>query len=298
MEAWKGEGAAFVRYSSEHGPLFLKYLPAGWADRRAAQRLARESTYLRDLAPLSPVPHAPHLHSALGPEGHRAHLLTRDLTGETTGWGAFQTHEQKESALLDVVRLLARHHAFWSGDGQGQLSGLWSWQPQKEIQRAERMATQAERFGSAAGVVREIARTLPDLLGASSFSTLAHGDIHSGQVLWPRSVEAPILIDYGQTHASVLGEDLAHLLSIRLNTAERARLGPVLRETYRETLADHGLRLSAHQLAAEERAGLALNVLSTIRQAQRNPGSGVNQALADVLQVWEAAEGSSPRNVR
>lgn len=297
VEAWTGEGAAFARYSSDRGPLFLKYLPAGWADRRGAQRLTRESAYLRRLAPLSPVPHAAYLHSASGPEGHRAHLLTRDLTGETTGWGLFETDEQKEAALLDVVRLLARHHAFWGGEGQGHLSGQWSWQPQKEIQRAERMAARAERYGSAAGVVRDIARTLPDLLRASSFSTLAHGDIHSGQVLWPRSGEGPILIDYGQTHASVLGEDLAHLLAIRLNAAERERLGPELREAYREELSAHGLNLSSSALADEERAGLALNVLSTIRQAQRNPGSGVNQALADVLQVWEV-EGSSPRNAR
>lgn len=298
VEAWTGEGAAFARYRSLHGPLFLKYLPAGWADERAARRLARESAYLRDLAPLSPVPHAPSLHSAGEPGGTRAHLLTHDLTDETTGWGAFDTDQRREAALLDVARLLARHHAFWSGPGQPWLRGDWAWNPARTLARAGRMAAEAAHFGSAARVVQDVAQALPALLSRSHTVTLAHGDIHSGQVLWPRSGAAPVLIDYGQTHPSVLGEDLAHLLAIRLDAAERTRLGPTLRETYREALAEHGLKLTPSALADQERAGLALNVLSTARQAQRTPGSGVNQALSDVLQVWEEAEVSSPRKLR
>ncbi|PNY82477.1 phosphotransferase family protein [Deinococcus koreensis] len=298
VEAWTGEGAAFARYASAHGPLFLKYLPAGWADGRAAQRLARESAYLRDLAPLSPVRHAPHLHSAGGPGGTRAHLLTRDLTDETTGWGAFQTDGAREAALLEVVRLLARHHAFWSGPGLPHLRGDWAWNPSGTLERAGRMAAQTWRYGPAEGAVQDIVQALPKLLSHSRVVTLAHGDIHSGQVLWPRSGEEAVLIDYGQTHPSVLGEDLAHLLAIRLNAAERARLGPALREAYREELAEHGLALTPSALADEERAGLALNVLSTIRQAHRQPGSGVIQAQEDVLQAWAEAEVSRPRNVR
>ncbi|WP_295818403.1 phosphotransferase [uncultured Deinococcus sp.] len=299
LEVWTGEGAAFARYRSAHGPLFLKYLPLTWHDVRACTRLEREAAYLRDLAPLSPVAHAPHLHSATS--GTHAHLLTRDLTDDTTGWGAFSTDPDRERGLLDVVRLLARHHAFWAGPaghGHPALTGLWGWQPDGVLARAQRMAAAPARYGEAAGAVTAIAAALPDLLSAARTVTLVHGDIHAGQVLWPRDGRPPVLIDYGQTHPSVPGEDLAHLLAIRLDAAERERLGPALRDAYREELAHHGLRLTPADLEAQERAGLALNVLTTARQAQRTPGSGVGNALTQVLQVWAAAEAPSPRNAR
>ena len=88
-EAWVGEGAAFARYAAPGGPLFLKDLPAGWRDARAAERLNRETAYLRDLAPACPVPHAPLLHAARSEDRPLAHLVTRDLTDATTGWGFF-----------------------------------------------------------------------------------------------------------------------------------------------------------------------------------------------------------------
>ncbi|MFC6750724.1 hypothetical protein [Deinococcus aquaticus] len=87
LERWVGEGAAFARFNAGGEPLFLKFIPAGWRDRRAWERLAREAAYLRDLAPLSPVPHAPFRHAAQSERTPHAHLLTRDLTEETTGWG-------------------------------------------------------------------------------------------------------------------------------------------------------------------------------------------------------------------
>lgn len=299
LEAWTGEGAAFARYRSSHGQLFLKYLPLTWHDPRACTRLEREAAYLRDLAPLSPVAHASHLHSAAS--GTHAHLLTHDLTDATTGWGAFTTDTDRERGLLAVVRLLAQHHAFWAGsDGHGHpaLTGMWAWRPDEVRARTQRMAEAPERYWEAAGAVMAIAAALPELLAAARTVTLVHGDIHAGQVLWPRDGGPPVLIDYGQTHPSVPGEDLAHLLAIRLDAAERERLGPALRDAYREELAHHGLRLTLSELAAQERAGLALNVLTTARQAQRTPGSGVGNALTQVLQVWAETAEPSPRKAR
>ncbi|MDB5045201.1 MAG: aminoglycoside phosphotransferase [Deinococcus sp.] len=290
LEAWTGEGAGFARYASAHGPLFLKYLPAAAQQPRPYRRLVREITYLRDLAPLSPVPHAPLLHAALDPEGHRAHLVTADLTDSTFGWGAFVTDEAREAALLDIVRLLALHHAFWwnrpeltAPTSQTQRISPWTW----NLARAVRQAEEIARFAGAA--VQDAARQLPELLAATSGVTLAHGDIHSGQVLWPEGGGPPILIDYGQTQAAPLGVDFAHLLALRLNTAERLRLGPGLRATYLAELARHGLTLWPQQFATEERAGLALNLLSTARQAARTTDreSGVGEALERVAVAWE-----------
>jgi len=291
LEAWVGEGAAFARYATRHGPLFLKYLSAGWRDERAFRRLAREGAYLCDLAPLSPVPHAPLRHLALDPLRFRAHLVTADLTGTTAGWGAFARDAEREAALHAVVRLLAWNHAFWWN--RPELRGEWSWDAAQVVRRAARLAPAPGWTPAEARAVAEAAAGLPALLAATSGVTLAHGDIHAGQVLWPLGgggpvLSEPVLIDYGQTHAAPLGEDLAHLLHVRLDAADRLRLGPGLRKSYRGELAAQGLVLTPAELTAEERAGLALNVLSTAWQAGREGGSGVRNALERVTEAWEA----------
>lgn len=284
QEAWVGDGAAFARYAGEGRPLFLKYLPAGWRDERAYARLVREVTYLRDLAPLSPVPHARWRHAASDPARLGAHLITEDLTDTTTGWGAFATDAEREAALERIVRLLARHHAFWLD--RPELRGEWAWDPARAVRRAERVIAAPDWTDAEEVAVREAAEALPALLAATRGVTLAHGDLHAGQVLWSGADGSPILIDYGQTHAAPLGEDLAHLLYVRLPAPDRARLGPRLRGAYREELAAHGIRRSEAEWQAEERAGLALNVLATAAQAGRDPGSGVREALARVAAGW------------
>lgn len=293
-ESWVGEGAAFARYTSPGGPLFLKYLPAGWRDARAAERLDRESTYLRDLAPGCPVPHAPLLHATRSAERPLAHLLMRDLTDATTGWGFFTDDREREKGLRDVVRLLAGLHAHWAGPGRAALHGPWVWHPEEVLRRrplrdwAEHPAAQALPAAQRDAVI-DAARALPALLRDAPDWTLVHGDIHAGQVLWSRVDGRPILIDYGQVHPSLPGEDLAHLLALRLDAGERARLADDLRAVYASALAQAGWDLSPAALRAQERAGLALNLLSTARQTlrRRARGSGgVTGALARAAQVW------------
>lgn len=305
LESWVGEGAAFARFDARGEPLFLKFIPAGWRDRRAWERLTREAAYLRDLAPLSPVPHAPFRHAAQSTRTPHAHLLTRDLTEETTGWGAFADDAARGAALLEIARLLARHHAFWAGPGQAALRGPWAWQPGRVLDRAARMHAQLTAGGlrgpdgrpaplpePVVRSAREAAGQLPSLLTAAPVTTLVHGDIHAGQVLW-RGPQ-PVLIDYGQTHPSVPGEDLAHLLAVRLDAADRARLGPDLRAAYRDELARGGLPLTEVELAAQERAGLALNLLSVVRQAARTPERGTAEAALKVTAAWQEAAGQGP----
>lgn len=305
LESWVGEGAAFARFDARGGPLFLKFIPVGWRDRRAWERLTREAAYLRDLAPLSPVPHAPFRHAAQSTRTPHAHLLTRDLTEETTGWGALTDDAARGAALLEIARLLARHHAFWGGPGQAALRGPWAWQPGRVLDRAARMHAGLTAGGLSGPdgrpaplpepVVRsacEAAGQLPSLLAAAPVTTLVHGDIHAGQVLW-RGPQ-PVLIDYGQTHPSVPGEDLAHLLALRLDGADHARLGPDLRAAYRDELARGGLPLTAVELAAQERAGLALNLLSVVRQAARTPERGTAEAALKVTAAWQEAADQGP----
>ncbi|MFT2719504.1 phosphotransferase [Deinococcus sp. A31D244] len=302
LERWVGEGAAFARFGAHEGPLFLKFIPAGWRDRRAWERLTREAAYLRDLAPLSPVPHAPFRHAAQSARTPHAHLLTRDLTEETTGWGAFADDAARGAALLEIARLLARHHAFWAGPGQAALRGAWAWQPEHVLERAARMHAQLTAGGLSGPdgrpaplpepvvrAARAAAGQLPALLAAAPLTTLVHGDIHAGQVLWRGP--APVLIDYGQVHPSVPGEDLAHLLALRLDAADRARLGPELRAVYRDELARCGLPLTDAELAAQERAGLALNLLSVVRQAARTPERSTAEAALKVTAAWEEQAG-------
>lgn len=283
IEAWHGDGASFARYRTPQGPVFLKFLPAGEREERYLRRLTREITYLRDLAPLVDVPHAPLLHWGLDTERCRAHLLTPDLTEDTYGWGHFRTDAEREQGLHDVARLLAHFHASWQR--HPALSGDWRWSGERV---GEEGATWARRYaGAHAGPVQEAGAALPGLLAAAPTWTLAHGDIHSGQVLWPRGGSAPRLIDYGQVHPSIPGEDLAHLLAVRLSVEERARYGPSIRATYWAELARRGLTPSPDEQAAQERAGVALNLLSTARQARREPGSGVQEALEHVAAAWQ-----------
>lgn len=293
-ESWVGEGAAFARYASAGGPLFLKYLPAGWRDARAAGRLEREAAYLRDLASGCPVPYAPLLHAARSADRPLAHLLMRDLTDATTGWGYFTDDAAREEGLRDVVRLLAALHAHWAGPGRAALSGEWTWQPEEVLDR-NRVARWQDRPGvpdlpaAQRDALLDAAQALPALLRDAPVWTLVHGDIHAGQVLWSRADGTPVLIDYGQVHPSLPGEDLAHLLALRLDAGERARLGGELREIYADALAQAGLPLSPAALRAQERAGLALNLLSTARQTLRRRGSGsggVAEALARAAQAW------------
>ncbi|MFD1730787.1 phosphotransferase family protein [Deinococcus malanensis] len=196
------------------------------------------------------------------------------------------TDEQREDALHEIVRLLARLHAFWAGPGSGLLTGRWAWTPQDVLAQAGRIASDFPPHHPAWVTVQATAEALPALLEAAPQITLVHGDIHSGQVLWRVPDRHPVLIDYGQVHTSLPGEDLAHLLSVRLSAVERLRLGPALRATYQETLADQGLVLSPAALAAQEQAGTALNLLSTARQARQSSGSGVQEALSNVAQAW------------
>lgn len=226
----------------------------------------------------------PLLHAAQDEPRLRAHLLTPDLLPETRGWGAFQTEAEHGAALLDVVRVLAQLHAFWAN--HAALRGVWAWQPDALVRQAERMTVKAT--GPHVQVMHEVTAALPDLLRQTPVHTIAHGDIHSGQLLWPNAGGLPCLIDYGQVHTSIPGEDLAHLLHVRLTATERAQWGERLRETYREEAAAHGLNLTPAQLKAEEHAGLALNVIGTLKTAARSPGSGVQNAAENVLASWAA----------
>ena len=282
VESWAGDGANFARYDTAHGPLFLKYLPAGERTPRYFRRFEREVTYLRDLAPLVDVPHATLLHAGLDAGRLRAHLLLPDLTGRTWGWGYFGTDAERERGLHDVARLLAHLHTAWAG--HPALSGEWSWQPGEVAQGGLRLAQ--KYAGPHAADVRAAGEQLAALLAAAPLHTLVHGDVHSGQVLWPRDGSPPLLIDYGQVHPGLPGDDLAHLLAVRLNAGERQRYGDGVRAAYWDELARRGLRLSRAEQAAQERAGVALNLLATARQARREPGEGVQAALENVAGAW------------
>lgn len=285
-EHWRGSGAAFARYRVGEARLFAKYLPAGERSRRHYRRLEREIEYLRDLAPLTDLPHAPLRHWALDRAHCRAHLITTDLTDETYGWGHFTTDPEREAALHEIVRLLARFHAAWAG--HRALRGEWEWKPERAARAAQRVGERAR--GPYAAAVAGLAGALPELLRAAPHWTLVHGDIHSGQVLWPREsggLGSPILIDYGQLHPSVLGEDLAHLLGTRLETPERRRLGPALRASYRAALAGAGLPLTDAEWEAQERAGLALNILSLSEQRRRGGETDLTPVLGRALEAWD-----------
>lgn len=282
IEHWHGEGASFARYECQHGPLFLKYIPFSNPEPRAYKRFEREITYLRDLAPLAPIPYALHLHSQLDPKHQRAHLLLTDLTDETYGWGHFETFETQSQALHDIARLLAQFHAFWAGkDGRGhsQLSGHWA--PQQQGKIAFQLPDQLSPE------VKEAHKQLPTLIAQTRTRSLVHGDLHSGQVAWPKNKETPYLIDYGQIHPGLPGEDWAHLLYVRMGAEQRQVLAPALRQTYQQALAEHGLVWDETELLLQERAGMAINLLSTTQQLHRQPPiEGVATAQQSLLEAW------------
>lgn len=286
IESWHGEGASFARYKCEHGPLFLKYIPFGNQEPRAYKRFEREITYLRDLAPLAPVPYALHLHSQLDAAQQRAHLLLTDLTEETYGWGHFQSFEEQNKALHDVVRLLAQFHAFWAGtDGRGHSHLSGDWKPKNQGHISFRLPDQPPHE------VQEAQKQLSTLIAQTRTRSLVHGDIHSGQVAWPKNEGSPYLIDYGQIHPGIPGEDWAHLLYVRIGYEQRQLLAPALRKTYLNALKEYGLDWDDTELLLQERAGMALNLLSTAQQLNKQPPvESVTTAYQSLLEAWETSQ--------
>lgn len=304
LESWTGEGVAFARYHTESGALFAKYLGAGQRQERVYRRLEREIYYLRELAPLASIPYAPLLHWAQDTERLKGHIIMPDLTQNTVGWGFWQTDEQKSIALLDTVRLLADFQGFWATQGHKHLKQSMffdEWDLEKLMHKSQKTAEQYPSFQA-----QEMAEALPELFTSVFHNdhqynqqesiqpiSLAHGDIHAGQILWPQptpklssptnNVEQTILIDYGQVHISVLSFDLMHLLGTRLDVQDREKMGAQLRQTYLDRLQKWGICCEPSYWKKQEQLGAALNALTLIRQKHRLQQETNKKALSETL---------------
>ncbi|WP_245528347.1 aminoglycoside phosphotransferase family protein [Deinococcus maricopensis] len=285
VEAWRGDGANFARYTSARGPLFLKYRSPMDRDARAQRRLANEVAYLRALAPACPVPSAPLLHAQLDDAARLGHVLMEDLTERTVGWGAVPTGE-REARLVGIVRAVADFHAHWLA--RPDAWAAWRWRAERERTRLmEGLAVPPP--GATVDVLDAgppVCAALKRLDLSALPVTLIHGDLHAGQFLLdPHDTGVVTLIDFGRVRAAPPGVDLAHLLAVRLTPEDRAALAPTLQRAYAARLAEHGVTLDG---AAQWRAGVLMNAASVWREAQRTPSEGVREALRNVLDAARA----------
>jgi hypothetical protein len=218
-----------------------------------SEGIEREIVFYRTVAPaMAEAPSVPCYAAAYSPDSGAAHLLLLDVS---------DTHQPgreppDEGQPAQAVERLACLHAFW-------------WDHPRLGVDVGRIPTQAEReqewldaekavgrFLLAVGeqldpawrlAYRRVVRSLPYLYRRHRQGrqlTLAHGDAHLGNFLFPREgVARPAyLIDWQFWHATIGGTDLAFMIATDWDPAIRRRLeGPLLRR-YHEVLLQGGVK--------------------------------------------------------
>lgn len=281
VERWDGETARYARFESERGALFVKYRYADDFDARAYRRFVRERAYLQNFAPHVSVPHAPLLHAAEDDRSFKAHLVLRDLAGETRSWGDLGERE-RVSRLGDVMALVARFHGEWATSPRLREHPSFPWTPEDAARTARARLARKPDVALPSRVERLAAHlqapgVLEALLGEATTTTLTHGDLHFGQVLFGE--EKLYLLDFQQVRAAPLGADLAHLLGLRLSFVERLALQERVLDAYAAAAAEWDVR---PDFGAEVRVGAALNFVSMWRRATHEPSAKFRELLVRV----------------
>lgn len=178
-----------------------------------------------------------------------------------------------DALVLTVDALASIHAAFWgsvplpwttalplAGSGRAERAGL--------RERLERACWKTPRVLSdedALTVGDVIESELVEALARPAHRTLAHADLHSGNVMFrargPAAVEA-VVIDWQLYEAGIGPCDVAHLLVFDLEPQERRAAEGVLVRRYHAALVAAGVRAySLDACVADYRLGIARTVL-------------------------------------
>ncbi|PYE53054.1 phosphotransferase family protein [Deinococcus yavapaiensis] len=279
LDGWNGETASYARARADGAPpLFVKYRRALDFDARAFARFQRETLYLRAFAPRVDVPHAALLHAASDDATRKAHVVLRDLTDETRGWGDLDERERL-AKLPHFTAIVARLHGAWAGHAALSEHPTFPWAPVKVAEKARAALARVPAFGVPSDIEAAAKRlrapnALETLLSAPTIATMTHGDLHFGQVLF--SERGAYLVDYQHAGVAPLGFDLAHLLGLRLSLVERRALEDEVLAAYARALEPFGVKPDLH---AELRVGAILNFVAMWRRSAREPSETFRNLL-------------------
>jgi thiamine kinase-like enzyme len=241
------------------GALFLKVstpeLTPGEFDPAQAHK---EVVFYRDVAPQMPASLTlPCYSAAIDPGSGASHILLKDLSSTHAACPAPYPVARCEQAL----DRLAQFHAFWWDHPQlGKSAGQFPTPAERQQEWADAERCTAD-FCAAAGdqlpaawraVYQTVLPALPTLYQRHALGrnlTLAHGDAHLGNFLFPKFNPVPKgqelethLIDWQFWHPTLGGTDLAFMLVTEWETASRRQNEQALLRRYHTQL----LRLGVH----------------------------------------------------
>ncbi len=227
-------------FSAAPHRLFLKCSnPATAPERFDPDHQRKEILFYQTVAPaIAPRFAIPCYAAAYQPETGASHLLLKDVSASHQPVSAPPSPQNYDQA----VDVLAELHAFWwdhpsLGKEIGQFptpaERRQEWLDAGEATGAF-IAMLGERLPAAwSSIYRRVLAALPDLYrrhAGGRHLTLAHGDAHLGNFLFPASPAAgpAYLLDWQFWHATIGGTDLAFLLATEaeLETRRLAGTGP------------------------------------------------------------------------
>ena len=212
-----------------------------------------EAHFYRRIAPLLPGPPLVRCIAALDEgDGDPDIIVLEDLrdTHYCPPWPLPPSRRQCELALDALVRV---HAHWWEAPTLGHTVGQFH-TPDSLTTMVHGVAAHLPAFSDALGdaLTAEHRRVLERVFGSSlqpwlrltdaRALTVAHGDAHTWNFLFPRSAEGPaFLIDWETWHLDLGARDLAFLMALHWYPSRRRELEASLLQYYHQALVARGL---------------------------------------------------------
>jgi len=247
-----------VEYSKDASPgapnrLFLKISnPELAPGEYNPEHMRSEFIFYQRVAPAMRQPFTiPCYDAAYEPKTGAAHILLKDVSA---------THAARPNPMRawhaeQAIDCLARLHAFWwdhpslgvdigSFPSQAERQQEWS---DAENCTAAFLSALGDRLPLAwKGIYERVLPALPDLYRrhAGRCLTLAHGDAHLGNFLFPLDAVADetYMLDWQFWHATIGGTDLAFMMATGWEIETRRNLEQALLRRYHQKLLDLGVK--------------------------------------------------------
>lgn len=211
----------------------------------------QEVVFYDTIAPaMADPPTVPCYHAAYDAETGASHVLLRDLSETHAASPDPEDERHAEQAIEALARL---HAAWWDHPRLGRDVSRFPTHQEREAncadaerRTAEFMAALGERLlASWRSAYEGALAALPQLFRRHASGrnlTLAHGDAHLGNYLYPRdpATASALLIDWQFWHATIGGTDLAFMIAGWETALRRRREGPLLRR-YHQALLERGV---------------------------------------------------------
>jgi thiamine kinase-like enzyme len=217
------------------------------------EQLHKETIFYSIVAPsMGELFTIPCYDAAYEPETGASHILLKDVSETHTTCLDPLVRENCEQAVDSLARL----HAFWWDHPRlGKDIGRF---PTQEERRQEWVDAEQSTTAFIAALGDQLPKSyratyervlpaLPDLFKRHATGrnlTLAHGDAHLGNFLFPRDAEteSPYLIDWQFWHPTIGGTDLAFMIATEWEPETRRLLEKTLLQHYHRGLLAYGVK--------------------------------------------------------